>query len=195
MSDLRILCLHGYHGNAAVLERQMSALTSGLDAGIEFVHVDAPSLAENDFGWWHSPARGWERTRAWAVAMFGSQPRFDGVFGFSQGAALTGLLAGMREIGHDGVTFDFAVLVGGFVNDSPDLAELYRLPLSVPSVHVIGRADGIIPPWMSHDLASRFKEPVIVEHPGGHIIPGDRRVIEGIAAFLEQATGPRSRVF
>jgi hypothetical protein len=188
LRDLRVLCLHGYHGNAAVLRRQMSALTSGLDANIEFVYVDAPSLSENDFGWWHSPARGWERTRAWVVKLFASQLRFDGVFGFSQGAALTGLLAGMRQSGKEGVSFEFAVMVGGFVNDSPDLAGLYRQPFTVPSVHVIGRADGVIAPRLSLDLAAQFEDPVILEHSGGHIVPGDRHVVAGIAAFLEQVT-------
>jgi len=187
MRDLRILCLHGYHGNAAVLRRQMSPLTARLDPSIEFVYVDAPSLAANDFGWWHSPARGWARTRAWAGELFASQPRFDGVFGFSQGAALTGLLAGMRQNGIDGVRFDFAVMVGGFINDSPDLAELYRGPFTVPSAHVIGRADGVIRPGLSLDLAARFEDPLILEHAGGHVIPGDAGVVEGIAGFLAQA--------
>jgi hypothetical protein len=186
MRDLRILCLHGYHGSASVLRQQMSPMTSGLDRGIEFVYVDAPSLAENDFGWWHSPARGWERSRAWAIDLFASQPHFDGVFGFSQGAALTGLLAGMRERAMDGIRFDFAVMVSGFINDSPELAELYRPQFTVPSVHVISRVDGVIPPRMSHDLAARFAEPTILEHSGGHIVPSDSHVVDGVAAFLDQ---------
>jgi pimeloyl-ACP methyl ester carboxylesterase len=186
VGELRILSLHGYHGSAGALQRQMSAMTAALEArNIEFVHVDAPSLSEHDFGWWHSPARGWERTREWAAELFASE-RFDGVFGFSQGAALTGLLAGLRQRGEDGIAFDFALLVGGFVNDSPQLAELYRQQLTVPSVHVIGRTDGVIPPRMSRDLAARFADPVILEHAGGHVVPGDRSVVEGIAAFLER---------
>jgi dienelactone hydrolase len=185
MRDLRILCLHGYHGTASVLRQQMSPMTAGLDRSIEFVYEDAPSLAENDFGWWHSPARGWDRTRAWAVDLFASQ-RFDGVFGFSQGAALTGLLAGMRERAMDGITFDFAVVVSGFMNDSPDLAELYRPQFTVPSVHVISRVDAVIPPRMSHDLAARFTEPTVLEHSGGHIVPGDSHVVVGVEEFLDR---------
>ena len=53
MSSLRILCLHGYHGNGATLRDQMKLLTAALPTDIEFVHPDAPALAAGSFGWWH----------------------------------------------------------------------------------------------------------------------------------------------
>jgi hypothetical protein len=56
MEKLRVLCLHGYHGNAQVLRRQLAPLANGLDGLVEFVYVDAPSLAAGDFGWWHAEA-------------------------------------------------------------------------------------------------------------------------------------------
>src|SRR5882757_2029883 len=94
--NIRLLCLHGYHGSADIMRRQLGPLVDGLDVPVEFVYVDAPSLAVGDFGWWHLNFQGWERTRDWAVDLFEREPRFDGVFGFSQGAALTALLVGMR---------------------------------------------------------------------------------------------------
>ena len=88
-----MLCLHGYHGSATILRRQMAPLAAAIPPRVELVYVDAPSLAEGDFGWWTrgSPAG---QTSAWAVELLRSGPPFDGIFGFSQGAALTGLLAG-----------------------------------------------------------------------------------------------------
>src|SRR5260221_3974653 len=53
MRDLRILCLHGCHGSAMILRRQMEPLAAALPASVEFVYVNAPSLATGDFGWWH----------------------------------------------------------------------------------------------------------------------------------------------
>jgi hypothetical protein len=196
MRDLRILCLHGYHGSAGILRGQMAALTSSL-RNVEFVHLDAPSLAQRDFGWWHTPSRGWDRTRDWAVDVFATQPRFDGVFGFSQGAAFTGLLAGMRQ-GHRAdpaatIDFDFAVLVGGFKNDAPQHAPLYRHRFTLPSVHIIGSSDRVIPPHESQDLADQFEDPVVLRHAGGHIVPGDAAVVEGVTQFLDRMshrTGP-----
>ena len=93
MRDLRVLCLHGYHGTGPTLRRQMAPLAAALPANIEYVYADAPSLAAGDFGWWHEGFSGWERTRDWIVELLRGGPPADGLFGFSQGAALTGLLA------------------------------------------------------------------------------------------------------
>jgi pimeloyl-ACP methyl ester carboxylesterase len=190
VSDLRVLCLHGYHGSAEILRRQMAALASSI-SGVEFVYVDAPSLAVGDFGWWHSPAQVWDRTRDWALDMFATQPRFDGVFGFSQGAAFTGLLAGMQQEAGTTIRFDFAVMVGGFKNDAPQHADLYRRTFALPSLHIIGHADGVIPPNESEDLAHQFENPVVLYHAGGHVVPTDRAVVNGIAKFLERISENR----
>ena len=59
-----------------------------------------------------------------------------------------------------------------------------------PSLHVIGARDYVSP--LSRRLARAFRNAVVVEHPGGHVIP--RLSPEGVAtvrAFLEaQAAAP-----
>ena len=215
MERLRILCLHGYHGSARILRRQMAPLADGLDALVEFVCVDAPSLAEGDFGWWHaadvagvnagicSGARryqGWQGTRETIGSVFARQGPFDGVFGFSQGAALAALLVGLRSR-HDPVegagpagksqnlplAFDFAIMVGGFVSADPDLAILYggKSNYDLPSVHIIGGSDTIVQPSASRELASKFNNPLILEHGGGHVISAAPAIRQGVRAFLE----------
>jgi len=120
------------------------------------------------------------------IDIFATQPPFDGVFGFSQGAAFTGLLAGMRQASATSVRFHFAMMVGGFKNDAPQHAELYERRFMLPSLHIIGRTDGIIPPHESEDLAAQFENPVVLRHSGGHIIPGDPAVVDGFAHFLDR---------
>ena len=193
--DLRILCLHGYHGTGPTLRRQMAPLAASLPANIEYVYVDAPSLAAGSFGWWHEGFSGWTRTRDWIVDLLRKSPPIDGLFGFSQGAALTGLLAALRESpdAPDGLDFEFAVMVGGFTSFMPQHADLFPRKLTIPSVHVIGRSDGIVPRPDSLKLANRFTNPLILEHPGGHIIPSQPPVAEPIARFLTefaQSTDP-----
>jgi len=207
---LRILCLHGYHGSADILQQQMSALASRLPPVAEFVCVDAPSLAKGDFGWWHAvddaeqargdpgvrlrPKRylGWPATRDGIVSLFAGE-RFDGIFGFSQGAALTGLLVGLRSPAgaadtRKPLSFDFAMMVGGFVSNDPSHASLYESHESyeLPSLHMMGRSDTIVPMVSSRRLASRFERPAIVEHDGGHVIAGDPQSVRQVADFLEQ---------
>jgi fermentation-respiration switch protein FrsA (DUF1100 family) len=186
MPDLRVLCLHGYHGTGAILRRQMAPLAGSIPADIEFVYLDAPSLAAGSFGWWHEGFTGWEHTRDWITGQLSTGPRIDGLFGFSQGAALTGLLAALRESPRapGGLDFEFAIMVGGFTSFLPQHASLYRRPLTIPSVHVIGRSDAIVPRSDSLKLAGRFADPLVLEHDGGHVIPADRAVAEPIARFL-----------
>jgi predicted esterase len=184
MTALRVLCLHGYHGTGAILRRQMAPLAAGIPLDIEFVYADAPSLSAGDFGWWHDGFRGWERTRDWAVELLRTAPSIDGIFGFSQGAALTGLLAAVRDSQPSSLPFEFAIMVSGFTSTMPQHARLLQHKLGLPSVHVIGRADSIVPRSDSMLLASRFADPLILEHPGGHVIPGDPAVTGPIAGFL-----------
>jgi hypothetical protein len=186
MRDLRVLCLHGYHGSGAILRRQMAPLSAAIPPGVELVYADAPALAEGDFGWWHEGFRGWEHTRDWAVELLRTGPRIDGIFGFSQGAALTGLLAALRDSRPSPIWFEFAIMVGGFTSTMPQHAGLFRHKLTIPSVHVTGRADAIVPRRDSLLLADRFADPLIIEHPGGHVIPADTTVTAPIACFLAE---------
>ena len=211
MNKLRILCLHGYHGSGDILRRQMSALIEGMDALAEFACLDAPSLAFGDFGWWHAkstanppaskdagvgPARkryeGWERTFASVVETFAAHGPFDGVFGFSQGASLTSLLVGLRTpAGHPTearpLRFDFAVMVGGFAGADPALASRYadRHCYELPSAHIIGLGDHIVAAPLSRALAAVFKEALILEHDGGHVIAATPETRSGFRSFLE----------
>jgi hypothetical protein len=190
MPDLHVLCLHGYHGSGAILRRQMAPLAGALPADIEFVYIDAPSLAAGGFGWWHEGFSGWEHTRDWIVERLSAGPRIDGIFGFSQGAALTGLLAALRESPQapPGLNFRFAIMAGGFTSFLPQHAGLFPRPLTIPSVHVTGRSDAIVPRPDSLKLADRFAGPLILEHDGGHVIPGDRTIAAPIARFLTRFT-------
>lgn len=137
--------------------------------------------------------QGWDRTRAAIVSAFEREGPFDGILGFSQGAALAGLLVGLRA--PDGepttpeqpLTFDFATLVSGFVSNDPAHAALYARTASyaLPSLHLIGRSDGVVPAPDSRELAARFGKATVLEHPGGHVIASDASTRAGVGAFLD----------
>ena len=207
MRKLRILCLHGYRGNARTLQIQMRPLTQGLESLAEFVFVDAPALATGNFGWWHAVSNdddsksagvgqptiryeGWSETKAWLVSLFQQSAPFDGVFGFSQGAALTALLVGLRSPceAEDRISFDFAMMVGGFASNDGSHAYLYqrRSEYGLPSVHIAGTSDFVVPSSQSDRLASLFGNPLMLRHSGGHVVPGDPHLRNSVAAFLQE---------
>ena len=220
LRKLKILCLHGYNGSAQVLRRQLAPLASNLESLVELVFIDAPSRAAGDFGWWHAvttslapvvgdpgvdgPRRhykGWQRTRDAIVAAFGTHGPFDGVLGFSQGAALAGLLVGLcgssaQPSSEQPLHFDFAIMIGGFASNDTELARLYerRQSYALPSLHVFGRSDAVVPSDESRKLAAHFVNPSLVEHAGGHVIPSERPAQRALYSFLEQRLRDRDGV-
>ncbi|HEY4023701.1 MAG TPA: hypothetical protein VGM75_33810 [Pseudonocardiaceae bacterium] len=192
MDSISILALHGYHGSASVLRRQIAPLAEALPSSVDLTYVDAPSISRGDFGWWHEGFTGWEATRDWVADLVAGQ-HFDGVIGFSQGAALAGLLLASQEAAGDGAAgeapmafgFGFGVMIGGFTSEEPRHAALFRHRLATPSLHVTGSADGIVPMRDSLRLAERFTNPVIVKHAGGHVIPADPHVVGRVVEFVE----------
>lgn len=62
----------------------------------------------------------------------------------------------------------FAVLAAGFRSGSLAHANYYEDLIPIPSLHVMGETDDIIPIQMSKTLANCFDEPTMVEHLGGH---------------------------
>jgi pimeloyl-ACP methyl ester carboxylesterase len=207
----RVLCLHGFRGSGAALRRQMRTLVQGLEPAVEFVYVDAPALAASGFAWWNAMPfdaalasthgdehvkhyAGFGHTVRWLTDLFAKQPPFDGIFGFSQGAALAALLVGMRA--PDGIAtaraplvFGFAVCVSGFPSNDPRHAALYAATerFALPSLHLIGRIDGVVPAAASLTLATRFQNPDVVEHAGGHVIPSTPEVRAALAALLAKS--------
>jgi hypothetical protein len=186
----------------------MRPLTQGSESLADFECVDAPSLATGDFGWWHavsnddgdakdagvSPSKiryeGWSKTKAWLVWLFQQSGPFDGVFGFSQGAALTSLLVGLRNAreAEDRIPFDFAIMVGGFASNDGSHAYLYqrRSEYGLPSVHIIGGSDFVVPSSNSDRFARLFENPLILRHSGGHVIPDNPQIRNSVIAFLRE---------
>jgi pimeloyl-ACP methyl ester carboxylesterase len=221
MRALRLVCLHGFRSNGAALRAQLRGLVAGAQPELELLCPDAPALATGGSGWWNAvpleptalsdaapsdPAlatrakhyQGWEQTRAWLVAFFGEHGPIDGVLGFSQGAALTGLLVGLRSPSGiptlaQPLAFDFAILIGGFVSNDPAHAALYAAAESyaLPTLHVIGRADGIVTSEASLSLAARFANPQLAMHDGGHVIASTEAVRAVLTAFLSSAASAR----
>jgi hypothetical protein len=171
MKGLRILCLHGFRGSADTLRRQLAPLADSLDDLVEFVYVDAPSLGAGGFGWWRAVAAG-------TTADSRGRRLGNGPVG-----ATTGVLSLAEPL-----DFDFAVMVGGFVSADADLAKLYaeRASYDLPSAHIIGRSDSAVPRVASLMLASKFTNPLLLEHEGGHIISTAPEIRQGFRTFLEE---------
>lgn len=185
---LRILVLHGFTQSGTRLATRMRKLERALADIAELVYLDAPhtldptpaeqARLEAEFGavpdashrraWWHASEdqrvyAGWED----AIRLVDTHLPIDGVLGFSQGAALAGLVAALRS---DRIRF--AICISGF----PSRADAHRMltipgSIDLPSLHVYGERDAWIAPERTRALAACFVAPRIVSHAGGHFFP------------------------
>ncbi|XP_041948315.1 esterase OVCA2 [Alosa sapidissima] len=100
------------------------------------------------------------------------QGPFDGVLGFSQGAALVAMLLALQESGQEPeLCFHFAIIISGFRSACAQHARFYSTPVATPTLHVFGEVDAVIPIQMSRDLLAVFEEPDVLTHSGGHFVP------------------------
>ncbi|KAJ3659414.1 hypothetical protein Zmor_011103 [Zophobas morio] len=142
------------------------------------------SKDEEQYGWFFNrddrtfrgirkggPAIGFEDSVKLIEDVFEKEGPFDGIFGFSQGACFVGLLCDLQQRGLLRCKFDFAIMAAGFKSGSLPHMKYYSESISIPSLHIFGETDKIIPTEMSEALSDAFVEPEIVKHPGGHYVP------------------------
>ncbi|XP_026993279.1 esterase OVCA2 [Tachysurus fulvidraco] len=200
---LRILCIHGYRQSSASFREKTGALRKLLKKQYELVYIDAPhavptsndidlqektpSVGDNKSGWWFSDVQdhsfdarqecessfGLEQSlEAVRMAVKNLGP-FDGILGFSQGAAFVAMLCSLQEQKLDPIfNFRFAILVAGFRSACAQHQYFYKgVNITMPSLHVFGQDDKVIPEQMSRDLLSLFIGADILTHQGGHFVP------------------------
>uniref|UniRef100_A0A3Q2GIP6 Esterase OVCA2 n=1 Tax=Cyprinodon variegatus TaxID=28743 RepID=A0A3Q2GIP6_CYPVA len=141
---------------------------------------------EESRGWWFSDIQarsfsaqqqcesslGLEESIATVREAVKTQGPFDGVLGFSQGAAFVAMLCSLQEQKLEpDLNFRFAILVAGFRSACEEHLKFYKAPLQIPSLHVFGLEDKVIPDNMSRELLSSFQDPQVLIHPGGHFVP------------------------
>ncbi|KAM4699426.1 esterase OVCA2 [Discoglossus pictus] len=198
---LRLLALHGYWQNEKSFREKTGALRKILKKHAEIVYISAPlvvpepdactnngesnSVQDEARGWWFSDTQnnsfdameetkscsGLEESLDTVAKAFSELGPFNGILGFSQGAALAAMLCALKQKGDIRFQFDFAILVSGFKSLAYEHTEYYQDPIAVPSLHVFGETDRVIPGNMSQELASHFEKPVIHTHSWGHFVP------------------------
>uniref|UniRef100_A0A915BC66 Serine hydrolase FSH domain-containing protein n=1 Tax=Parascaris univalens TaxID=6257 RepID=A0A915BC66_PARUN len=113
---------------------------------------------------------------------------FDGIFAFSQGAALAFLLAALRQRNKIAIEFKFLILVAAFPSLSSKHAELIRTHITgVPCLHIYGKGDKLVGWENSAKLTDFFDQDKIevIVHPGGHFVPTLSAYKDIVSSFME----------
>ncbi|KAK6911669.1 tRNA uridine(34) hydroxylase, N-terminal [Dillenia turbinata] len=122
---------------------------------------------------------------------FSRKGPFDGILGFSQGAAMAASVCALRRRREGQVNFRFVILCSGFALKS---MKVEQGSINCPSLHIFGRVEGKdrqIMTQASRDLAALFEEgcSVTIEHEYGHIIPARSPYVDKIKDFLQRGVG------
>lgn len=154
--------------------------------GSEIGPVSGTSEDQDSRGWWFSDIQarsfsaqqecqdslGLDESMSAVTEAVKELGPFDGILGFSQGAALVAMLCSLQEQHPEPhLSFRFAILVAGFRSACKGHQGFYGSPLSIPSLHVFGLDDRVIPDAMSRELLPTFLDPQVMTHPGGHFVP------------------------
>jgi len=143
---------------------------------------------------WRGPRNdGVEESLTYLQQIIQQQGPFHGVVGFSQGAAMAGLLLAQQDAQSkpaSAFAFELAVLFSGVGMPSPLVGQLLEgRQIAVPSMHVYDTGEDFVEEMVllrdsfqaTHERGNTLD---IVHHSEGHVIPKDTHVCGQIAAFI-----------
>eukprot|EP01064_Diplonema_japonicum_P019510 TRINITY_DN2823_c4_g1_i1.p1 TRINITY_DN2823_c4_g1~~TRINITY_DN2823_c4_g1_i1.p1 ORF type:complete len:3100 (+),score=589.73 TRINITY_DN2823_c4_g1_i1:37-9300(+) len=196
----KILCLHGFRTNKQVLLSQVETLTK---AGCELVFIDAPQIGKgpgdpdvpeeiDSYEWWSCPSKeqsgvrsfsdGWDGTDKEGLdeseqllsLLASTHGPFDGVLGFSQGAAMAShiLTASLASWG---------VLFSTIAPHTP--------PTPSPTLHVFDPNEPLGESCLATYHACQQlnqRNTKKIEHVGGHGIPQTGGLMENVAEWVRE---------
>ena len=208
---LRILMLHGYRQSESAFRERSGGLRKGLKNYADFVFCEAPHIIPNgeaqnetqeEKGWWFSKADksydaiektdcdlGFEQTLDYINKVFEEKGPFDGILGFSQGACLAAILCKLATSENERykfIRFKFGIIIAGFMSGQVQHEIYYDNKINMPTLHVIGKTDKVIPFELSNKLTDFFTEPSVYVHEAGHFIPVNAESKAAFVAFLEK---------
>ncbi|KAJ3576489.1 hypothetical protein NP233_g397 [Leucocoprinus birnbaumii] len=125
---------------------------------------------------------------------------FEGVMGFSQGAAFAAVIAALLEKPESYPPFlidgkpphppmKFCIAVSGFKLTDPICDPLFDPFYSTPTLHVIGKNDIVVIEERSRKLIAVSKNKRVEEHEGGHFVPSKGNWRKFLAEYLRNPSG------
>ncbi|XP_011875844.1 PREDICTED: UPF0483 protein AGAP003155 [Vollenhovia emeryi] len=200
-SKLRILALHGYRQSDAIFSAKLGSLRKGFKKEIDFTFVRSPHRVpsldgisqedadDNGYGWWFNTEDrvfkatvpsdlcvGFDDSVAAIEKAFLEHGPFDGILGFSQGAAFVSVLCAMKKKKMIEIEFHFAIIISGFKSLCAPHAKYYDEEIDIPSLHIYGENDQVIPTVMAEQISRLFPDKKEIRHEGGHYVPSKKDI-------------------
>ena len=238
--------LHGYtqngqlfHAKTRVLEKHLkkafpSVSLSYPTGPIQLRATDVPGFDPTTatdpddveaYGWWRrsdisDPPEytGMEKGLETVSQVLESEGPFDGVIGFSQGAALAAMTASLLEgkmrkqaftdaqakssfaipypssfesLSHP--PLKFCTPYSGFIAPGERYKAFYDPKIQTPACQFIGSLDSVVEEKRTQALVDALggaDKTQLVIHPGGHFVPTGKQYLDTLVAFIKKTTSP-----
>lgn len=200
---LRLLCLHGRGSNNDITSIQLVSLNLHTAAKIDLLQggieaepatVAFDQLSQRSFRSWFDDSAGVERAMLRVLRAIRQHGPYDGIYGFSQGAAVAAFLSipGIAEKLGGTRDWRFIICACGVATRLAEVRASYmdhrrdseanqkgengdastsspKSTIDLPSLHIIGEKD----PYknLSRNLVGACDSPIVVTHPHGHELP------------------------
>lgn len=199
-----ILFLHGGHQNAAVFEKKTAPLRAQLERNgfvVQYlqgaIEVDGPEVedAERRRMWWRISdtdlfgncvdADGVANAVKHALQEIANIEEVVGVFGFSMGGRMAVALAPHLP------NVSALVLASSFHNDDPAVCDALSKVAAIPSLHVYGTADDLIPQQLFQRFVDGFQNGRCLLHSKAHVINNNSEIRRAVTQFFAENWGLR----
>ncbi|KAJ9607488.1 Family of serine hydrolases 3 [Cladophialophora chaetospira] len=247
---IKVLMLHGYtqngplfHAKTRAMEKHLHKVLSGISLNyptgpLQLRPSDVPgfepSTSEDQdsieaYGWWRrsdtsDPPEyvGLDKGLESIAKVLEGEGPFDGVIGFSQGAALATMVASLLEgesrkkafekarsrsalaipfpASFEGLShppLKFCAAYSGFRSPGERYRGFYEDPhIQTPVCHFIGSLDSVVDESRTQaliDATGGTRNTQVVIHPGGHFVPSGKQYLDTIAAFIKQRMSSDSK--
>ncbi|KAF8340985.1 serine hydrolase FSH [Amanita rubescens] len=126
------------------------------------------------------------------------QRKFDGVLGFSQGAAFAAVIAALLERPHlyspfliDGEPphppLKFCIAISGYKPGGDICEQIFSPSYSTPTLHVLGKTDVVVVEERSRQLIEVSSGRRVEEHVGGHFVPSNGKWRKFLCAYMKNS--------
>eukprot|EP01025_Chloroclados_australasicus_P008438 TRINITY_DN1299_c0_g2_i3.p2 TRINITY_DN1299_c0_g2~~TRINITY_DN1299_c0_g2_i3.p2 ORF type:complete len:240 (-),score=18.39 TRINITY_DN1299_c0_g2_i3:1329-2048(-) len=214
---IRILCLHGLRTSGEILKQQLTLAQWPQKLGdyIYFDCITAPHPASGKipgdvsfpppyFEWFNSIEvademhyLGLEQSLNYLESYMDENGPYDGLLGFSQGAAMISLIAMLQQEGlrfDRYSTFQFCICIAGGIRPRDRIYKDMFIEdgvLKTPSIHIIGEKDQLR--RFSTYLAELYSDRCVWYHHRGHVVPAlSDQQIQDIKDFVVSNVKPQT---
>lgn len=238
--SIKILMLHGYTQSGPLFHAKTKALEKSLHKAFPGISLHYPtgplrlkvsevpghdsSADPSDeieaYGWWRrsdtsDPPEyiGIEDGLATVAKTIEAEGPFDGVLGFSQGAAMAAMVTSLLEGDLRKEAFKasrtrsklampfpasfahltqpplkFCVAYSGFIAPGERYSGFYQPCIRTPVCHFVGSMDTVVEEARTNTLIDAAGGPdktTVVVHPGGHFVPNQRQYLDTVVSFIQ----------